>query len=251
MRTIIYPYKIGSQTARAVARGLDGLRVWPNRRYRPRTGDKIINLGNSEIPFWMTGRARENMLNQPEAVSLAANKIKTFTELTKAGIPTLEWTTDWEVASNWDAITYVRTKLTGHSGQGIEIYGEDMALPIAPLYTKYKENCGEYRVHVFKGEVIDYRKKSRLRDNEPSLVEDLVRTHGNGWIFRQGNLRRIERIENLAKNTITALGLDFGAVDIIKDEDGNVFIVEVNSCPAMEGSTLEAYLTKFKLWMNQ
>jgi len=41
---------------------------------------------------------------------------------------------------------------------------------------------------------------------------------------------------------INALGLDFGAVDIGIDAQGNVAVFEVNSAPALEGMTLKNYV---------
>lgn len=124
-------------------------------------------------------------------------------------------------------------------------------LPSAPLYTKKVENAGEYRVHVFDGEVILYQKKSRTVDeggevNEPTNEDSLVRNLASGWVYRTGNLRRLERVEELALDAISALGLDFGAVDIIKDTNGDVFVLEVNSAPGISNTeTREAYINAF------
>lgn len=110
-------------------------------------------------------------------------------------------------------------------------------LPDAPLYTRGIENNGEYRVHVFNGSVILYQKKSRRVDDDgvdiPDEDESDVRNLASNWIYRTDNLRRLERIEQLAINAVTSLGLDFGAVDIIKDGEGNIYVLEVNSAPGL------------------
>lgn len=115
-------------------------------------------------------------------------------------------------------------------------------LPQAPLYTRKVPNHGEYRVHVFNGQVIDYRKKSRHDGDEATQEQSGVRTLANGWIYRASNLNRIERVENLALSAIEALGLTFGAVDIIKDTDGNVYVLEINTACGMENQTLNNYI---------
>lgn len=127
----------------------------------------------------------------------------------------------------------------------------DTTVPTAPLYTRGVANNGEYRVHVVDGEVILYQKKSR-RVNEDGEVETAegqdadVRNLASNWIYRTGNLERLERVEQLAISAIEALGLDFGAVDIIKDNDGNVFVLEVNSAPGLgNADSLEAYTEAF------
>ncbi len=297
MRIRLFPYKMGSVSATALRGGLEALgfnvrKVRPDGNYRYRTGDKIINWGNSRAPEWMSNEAVENTLNKPHNVSNASNKLNCFQTLFSSEIPTVPFTTDPAVARGWDKI-YVRHVLNGHSGEGIEIVepsgGEEVEeerdtidelrdvrmtierlgcdslieplddiidehisilarvngveLPAAPLYTRAVENHGEYRVHVFNGEVIDYRKKSRHHDDTPEDGQNDVRTLGNGWIYRASNLARLERIENLAVSTIAALGLDFGAVDIIKDEDGEVMVLEVNTACGMDDVTLGNYLT--------
>lgn len=246
MRFVIYPYKMGSMSGRALAAGLHGHRVYPDRKYKRREGDVIINWGSSTVPNWDS----EGIINPPEAVKLASNKIKCLERLTLRGVPCLEYTVDSEVARGWirdGHIIFARHKLTGHSGEGLVVFPNKYeTLKGAKLYTKGISSTGEYRVHVFQGEILDYRKKSRAYDSEPTEIEDRVRTNGNGWIFREHNLKRLKRIEKLAKDAVEALGLDFGAVDIIKDEDGNVFVCEVNTAMALETRTLERYLQAFK-----
>ena len=118
-----------------------------------------------------------------------------------------------------------------------DILDNTQELPDAPLYTRGIENHGEYRVHVFNGSVILYQKKSRRVNDDgvdiPDEDESDVRNLASNWIYRTDNLRRLERVEQLAINAITALGLDFGAVDIIKDSQGGVAVLEVNSAPGL------------------
>lgn len=293
MRIRIYPYKLGSESARKLKDGLirmghNVLCVKPDGRYRYRDGDLIINWGNSLVPEWMSNNAVNNTLNKPHNVANATNKINTLQTLFSSEIPTVPFTTDKEVAKEWGAKVYVRTILNGHSGVGIQIIDcginqeeksridaisselDDLGfhylaeqlqeeydggivapeLPDAPLYTKAIRNTGEYRVHVFKGEIIDYRKKSRHREDEPTEAQGAIRTLANGWIYRSQNLERLERVENLALSAIDALGLDFGAVDIIKDENGDVFVLEVNTACGMEDNTLAKYLEAINNMVN-
>ena len=242
MRIIIYPYRIYSRSARLLRDALGALLVYPDRNYRPRATDVIINWGNSIVPNWYSQDVADNMLNTPHAVGRASNKLTAFRTLEEADVATVDFTTDREEVSRWGACV-VRNVLQGHSGEGIEIIDRiGVPIPVAPLYTRLIQNSGEYRVHVFNGEVIDYAKKRRYRDDEPEgETEEIVRTNSNGWIFTRDHLRRLERIEDLAIDAIEALGLDFGAVDIIKDENGDVFVLEVNTAMGMTETTQETY----------
>lgn len=248
----IYPYRAGSKSVRTLRDNLFGKIIkLRNSHYRPRDKHTVINWGNSRTPDWW-GQGNTVYLNQPEAVAVAANKLKTFLELEWHNVPTVPWTTDWGEASDWDDKVFVRHVLNGHSGKGIEVFEADYALPSARLYTRGVQNHGEYRVHVFMGEVILYQKKSRRYVDEdvvdvPSQPESDVRNLASGWVYRTENLRRLERIEQLAIDAINAIGLDFGAVDIIKDRDGLVYVLEVNSAPGLGNTkTREAYVSAFQ-----
>ena len=184
------------------------------------------------------------MLNSTLSVARATNKLSTFRALENAGIPIPEYTTDRITANDWDTVV-VRGVLNGNSGEGVQIFHAGDTLPLAPLYTKFIPQKSEYRVHMFNGEVISYAKKQRGNDSPPeNSTQEMIRSHNNGWIFRKDGLRRLERVETIARNAIFALGLDFGGVDVVMSVSGDVFVLEVNSACGMEGSTLESYKNK-------
>jgi glutathione synthase/RimK-type ligase-like ATP-grasp enzyme len=47
-----------------------------------------------------------------------------------------------------------------------------------------------------------------------------------------------------------ALGLDFGAVDIIQDDGGNFYVLEVNTAPGLEGQTIKSYAEGFNAYQG-
>lgn len=168
-----------------------------------------------------------------------------------------------------DFLEDVRLELSGMGADGIahevqqiahtiEPEGrETVSVPTAPLYTRGINNHGEYRVHVFNNEVILYQKKSRPVDESTGEVipaegdEADVRNLESNWVYRTGNLRRLERVEQLALEAIRALELDFGAVDIIMNENGDVAVLEVNTAVGLGNeSTLEAYVSAFNTLEN-
>lgn len=280
----IYPYKVGSQSVRSLKTALNAKVIrLEGSTYRHRIGHTIINWGNSRVPHWLSSTTP--ILNHPDIVRRASNKLDTLEYLTEAGVRTVDYTTDVSVAQDWvenGSKVFVRHTLTGHSGDGIEVIESDRdsheltdianqlyslgydtlgeiveeriespMVPDAPLYTLGVTNAGEYRVHVFNGEVILYQKKSRRIDEDGNVVtpegeEADIRNLDTNWVYRTGNLRRLERIEQLAIDAIDALGLDFGAVDIIKDTEGTVYVLEVNSAPGLGNTeTLAAYVSAF------
>tara|TARA_R100001086_G_C11848217_1_gene261058 strand:+ start:44323 stop:45105 length:783 start_codon:yes stop_codon:yes gene_type:complete len=248
----IYPYRTGSRSVRALKDALnDTIRTriikLENSRYRPRPEHVVINWGNSEVQPWADGHT---VLNHPVSVARSSNKHLAFHELSRAEVSIPRYTTDIRHAQYWcdDGYTvFCRTKLRGHSGDGIVVANDRDEVVEAPLYTRGINLKGEYRVHVFDGEVILYQKKSRRVDEDgevivPENASEYVRNLESGWIYRTGNLKRLERVEQIALDAIEALELDFGAVDIAMDTEGDVYVLEVNTAPGLGNQdTLEAY----------
>lgn len=302
----LYPYKVGSASVKKLKTALNAMIIkLEGSHYRYRSTHKVINWGNSRRPSWMSNDVP--VINQPEAVAIAGNKLSTFQTLSENGVATVPFTVNTQTAQDWlqeGKKVFVRHSLTGHSGEGIEVIepvatvntfsqerqeridylsdivselgeigernlaiivedyissftpdgiAEQPELPNAPLYTAGVTNVGEYRVHVFNDNVLLYQKKSRKVDEETGEVitadgaEADVRNLASNWVYRTGNLRRLERIEELAKSAINTLGLDFGAVDIIMNQDGDVFVLEVNTAPGISNTeTAEAYINAFR-----
>jgi hypothetical protein len=247
MIPIIYPYKMGSKSATALARALTTRKVFPDGRYRQRPNHLVINWGNSNNPNW---DIRYRHLNHPVSVLRASNKLYSFRAFSDSNIQTPEWTTSSHEAGGWISdgiVVLAKTSLTGHSGAGIIVLDsstDEMDLPDCQLFVKYKKKRYEYRVHVFKGEVIDTQQKRKSREaNQSGDVNTLIRSHSNGWVFCRDGITPDPVRESLAIRSVEALGLDFGAVDIIYNERENqYYTLEVNTAPGLEGTTLDKYV---------
>jgi len=253
MRKIIYPYKMGSGSGRQLASRLNAIRVYADGNYCYREGDLVINWGNSIIPDW--NRENVKWLNNPICVKKASNKLSTLKILQESGINIPRFETARQ-AVNWGRVV-VRHKLNGHSGEGIEIV-DYPNLPPAPLYTQFISSKAEYRVHIFDGKIIDYAKKVWLPDLEeadfceldcsslePTTEQRQIRSHRNGWVFVRDRLALLPRIGKIALQSIRALELDFGAVDIILNEVGTPYVLEVNTAVGMETTTENNYTVAF------
>jgi glutathione synthase/RimK-type ligase-like ATP-grasp enzyme len=207
-------------------------------QYVPRLGDTIINWGASQCPEPDIVR----VLNRPSRVAIAANKLKAFGLLQEAGVSVPKFVTSASDVS-WKGDTVIRWKLTGHSGEGIEI--TDSPKEGAPLYVQYVKKKDEFRLHII-GEtlVLAQRKSRRLEESNPNWK---IRNHANGFIFQRNEVKLPVDVENQAKKTVAALGLDFGAVDIIWNEERQqAYVLEVNCAPGLEGSTINDYANGFR-----
>jgi hypothetical protein len=128
--------------------------------------------------------------------------------------------------------------------------GEDLLNPpAAPEYWVKKETLTEeYRVHSFRGKSIRAGKKvQRPGFNNPS---SWIRSYEGGWFISYDNFQSTRQMRELAASAITALGLDFGAVDIGRTADGRLIVLEVNRAPGLEGGTVEAYVRAIQAWIE-
>ncbi len=234
----LFPYKLGSVSAKRLARTLGILRVSPS--YNARRKDVIINWGNSNPPHF---RWMEQDLNKPNSIQLACDKLTTFHILEENGFKDIpQYTTSKDIAQHlidMGNTIYCRSTTTGHSGRGIVIANTSDELINAPLYTVKTKHKHEYRVHVFRDQILDVQqKKKKLGYGNGNGI----RNHSNGWVYARAEIAPSEELLSSARRAVNLLGLDFGAVDIgHRLIDNKFFVFEVNTAPGLEGTTLDKY----------
>ena len=252
MRYVIIPYKIGSQSAKRIQEGIVAaghrcVRVRPDSTtYRPRPTDRIIYYGGSTANF------QSNYVINPVR-TLANNKLTTLQRLQEVGLSTVEWTTDPDYArANWDVVV-IRDTLHGHSGEGIRVWDKSDAnagddISGAPLYTKYTKKAYECRVHVFNGRVIDAQIKRKKTTGIDATQETntLIRNIHTGWVYCREDFTLPPAAAELSIAAARAVNLNFGAVDLIYNKHYNKFyILEINTAPGLDGTTLDNYVQAF------
>lgn len=244
----IYSYKPGSASAKALADSLGILRI--KHDHKRSSVRHLINWGASSFKkkFGLI-----HCLNWPENVKLAVNKLETFKAL-QGHCTTPSWTESREEASRWLAEGFrvvTRLTLTGHSGEGILITHphDEEPLEEAPLYTKYIPKRNEYRLHVFDGEVFFEQRKARKKDVPNEEINWQIRNHANGFIFAHQDVILPDAARLEAIRAVDALGLDFGAVDLVHGIDDVYYVLEVNTACGLEGETLIRYTKVFNEYM--
>lgn len=247
-RIIFRPHNLGSggldNLVEALREEHNGrvLRVRDTGNYRPRPKDIQINWGSSTIPGWV----HNSMKNIPESVAVSANKLTAFNALNRARVSIPEYTADRHVANAWRAegsTVFERHTLSGSGGDGVVVIPPTAAtVGAAPLYTKYIKKKNEYRIHVFGGVIIDQQEKRRRRDLPDDNRQTLIRNLANGYVFCHDDVAPHDDVRAQSIAAVTALGLDFGAVDVIWNERrGEAYVLEVNTAPGLEGQTVDAY----------
>ena len=158
---------------------------------------------------------------------------------------------------SWTGDTVVRHKLTGHSGEGIEIVRASEPLPDAPLYVEYIKKENEYRVHIGRcpsksdtadasTSIISIQRKARRLETPDNEVNWQVRNHDNGFVYVRGGVNPPPAVMDAASRALVASGLDFGAIDVIYNrKEGKAYVLEINTAPGVEGTTVEDYAAFF------
>lgn len=245
MRFRVVPYKMASESAKLLASKLSaalGYKVW---RGDPKRGKININWGS-------TLRAREDLmwLNTPESVLCSSDKLLTLNMIEHQGGSHVPYTTLPEVAQIWsnEGATVFARKRHGHSGRDIQVVVPGAVLPAAELYTKYVKKRKEFRVHVFGESVIKVQEKRR---RVGAGANPLIRNLDNGWVFCNDNVDATQKLQNIAIVATSALGLVFGAVDIIWNErDDKYYVLEINTAPGLCDSTADQYVAAMVNWRN-
>lgn len=259
-RQYILPYKMGSRSTVALSKAISALIIRrTGSKYRPKDRDSIINWGNikplNEFDFHQKGGVLPEIqvLNPPEKVAFCSNKQKFFLSQKGHGnqevIPRF-WTKADDIPD--DAFPIVcRTVLAGHSGAGIVIADSRDDLVPAKLFVEYKKKADEYRIHLGKdgagsSSIITCQRKGRKLEVANDDINWQVRTHNNGFVYVRENVNPPDCVIEAARRVFDKTGLDFGAIDVVFNASaGRAWVLEVNTAPGLEGSTVTDYAAYF------
>jgi glutathione synthase/RimK-type ligase-like ATP-grasp enzyme len=221
-KLVLVPQKMGSQSAKRLAEVLSA-----------KVGHKVWRCKPESVRGRYAFRLRDG-----------TDKLTQFERFAANGVSCPEFTRDILAARAWANAGHVvvcRTLLRSSEGKGIVVAETADQVVQAPLFTKYVKKKKEFRVHVLNGEVIDIQEKRKRSGNEPSRIRNLA----NGYVFCRDAIVEPPGLRDLAVAAVAALGYTMGACDIVYNERGNTaYVLEVNACPGMEGTTLENYANK-------
>lgn len=160
-------------------------------------------------------------------------------------IPCPEYTSDRQQASEWIAdghVVFARTLTRASEGRGIVVAETVDQLVDAPVYTKYTKKKREFRVHIFKDKIVQVVEK-RKRAGWSGDRDTRIRNTANGYVFCRSVDNPPSGLSELALKASRVTNSDFRGVDIgyneLKDQ---LFVIEVNSAPGVEGSNVDDYV---------
>lgn len=254
MRFYFLPWDQHSQGCKTLSEKLNAPRILlEGSRFQHNAGRVVINWGSG------TNHPRVNglVLNKPQAVSEAINKLRSLQTMASVGVNTVEFTTDRAQVLEWMArrepVVFCRTQLRSSEGRGIVIAKRPDDVVPAPLYTYRFPKKTEFRVHVAFGEVIDVTEK-RLRNGWRTIANrsEFIRNTSSGWVFCHNAVNISAEAKQQAVKAVAGLSLDFGAVDLAVNSRGDIKVFEVNTAPGLECTeTIDAYVTAFNNYKNR
>jgi RimK-like ATP-grasp domain len=223
MKLRLVSKKLGSNSLKALQQGLStklGYKVW--RSKTPRDNKDNLVYGDCK-----------DKLFQYEW--FAANEV-----------PALSFTTSVEGCKQWlkeGQTVFARTLTRASEGKGIVVLeGEQVPIVPARVYTLYRKKKKEFRVHVFKGQVVHVLEKRKKKEFNGE-VNTKIRNTVNGYVFCSDNVVEPEGIRELALKAAKVTNSDFKGVDIGFNEKLNeLFVIEVNSCPGIVNSNINRYV---------
>lgn len=207
---------------------------------------KAIAVGLSthfQRKVWRTTKVSK--IRQQFRYGQSVNKIEQYFWFLDNEIPALEFTTWDEVALEWlndGNVVFGRKYLNASCGKGIVVMETPADMQMCPVYTKYKKKKREFRVHVFKDQVVAVTEKKRRKEFN-GVRDTKIRNLANGYVFTQTVVDEPEGLRDLALRAARVSSSDFRGVDVgynqLKDE---LFVIEVNSAPGIQGSNINKYL---------
>lgn len=249
MNNALYIYKRGTRLAR-IARELGipvqyqqdgGLWTVVKRRKRLRWGINWGCLRKLPVPAGTTV-LNSNAIN-------AAKKVRAFQLFGTNDVPCPEWSKSYDELnkkiSESRTIFARRDGLSG--GKGIQLVSPQDRKSLDPrgnnfdFYTARIPYEREFRIHVWGKEVLISQVKL-LTENSNSPIHNWE----NGTVFSEEsfdkfvNKKQTEELHQLAHQAIDALGLFFGAVDIIRNPKGKLYVLEVNTAPGIRSDPVES-----------
>ena len=202
------------------------------------SGEELKYLVN-QLPGsgWVnwTGRRAVEMLREGPVLNAHSrtNKLAQMTRLELSQVLVVPWTeSTWRGEGKW------LPRKADHQ-QGYDLTTKKSFKP--DFWTKFIPFDDEWRIHGFRqrnGKIAILR--SGLKLPKEAKFHPWVKSNRLGWkISYLGGAPDSAR--SLARQALDALMLDFGAVDIGVAFDGTPYVLEVNTCPGIEGNTLEMY----------
>ena len=212
--------------------------------------DELRSPSRRHVRWGSRARTSANGINSLAGVRLASNKLLAIVQLNRQGVLTPRLFS----AESFFETTNVRRIFRQSSRQNandrpyfveIDKYPDPVRAAVFDYALEHIPSDHEYRVYMFGGESIMIEEKVPAAGYDPSPD---VRSYSHGWTAEGLNVEPCHGLIETAARAVTALGLHFGAVDILHGRDGRLFVLEVNTAPALEPREAMLFAKAFVKW---
>ena len=237
MKNVVILSSVCGISALTLAKGLN-TRTWGTvRAVVEKPYDKIPAITPNDIIFRYgcvaaIGGNAKAIINKRSSVQNCISKIKTFAILKKAGVPIVDYCTDWsKVPKNWDIIT-VRKSQAGRKAADLDYieHHELIKFRDAELFTEYFQHKYEYRIVIFMGRIVGRYYKSDDKGE---------------WTFKLQPPRGFEEMDAACLKAAKALDIDYVGFDVVANTKRDFKILEANSGPVITPESEEAIVNYF------
>jgi len=193
-----------------------------------------INMGYFPVVF-----------NPDDAVWRASNKYKSLKIFKEAQLSVPNFST----CSTCLKYPMLGRKFHHSKGRDIKIIrnGDELRKVQCNYYIEFIPIKDEYRAHVVCDEVVSIAIKCG------GDINAYCRNLKTGWIFKESTWRWKKdclEMPQIAIKAIKALGLDFGAVDIIISKQNKPYILEVNTAPGLIDRRAKIYAEILRAYIH-
>lgn len=217
--------------------------------------DHLIRWGSHAPIRW---KPRISVCNRREELRLQSNKVEQLLLLRTAGVtvPTFSTSVDGILDNRRQPAKIMSRNTTDHrnrqmyGGRGIDVHPRDAdgnynLPPDRDLYMLWSNKHRQFRVHVVRGRTLVRELHWERDEPKPEIWN-----HQNGFVSvipdltRTNTLRSPTLITTKATHAVAALGLDFGAVDVMVTTSGGIYVLEVNTAPGLKSPAVIEFYAK-------
>jgi glutathione synthase/RimK-type ligase-like ATP-grasp enzyme len=186
--------------------------------------------------------AANYVFNKSKPTSIAIDKIETLSLFQENG-PAIKFTTKLNTALQWIEQGYIvvaRAQIKGANGDGLAYCytAEEVRNTPAKFWSQYVEHTNEFRINVWRGKVVSIYDKIQLPTGRFSFKL---------WQGQEKHPQLVALVDKVWR----AVKLDWCGIDVIRDQQGNLLLLEVNSAPVLYPVTLKKLVKCVKEAMNE
>lgn len=202
------------------------------------------------VRWGTTKLTSNNGINSRSAVKLASRKSQSLVAMRAAGVPVPHIFLGDELFQTAEVRRIYRKNIRRDADDNpMFVDGGDIPNPAAvasyDYALKFVPSDREFRVHIFNDHSLALLEKKEVEGLVSSLE---VRSVSNGYNAVELDEEPFPGLIDICRIAVKSLELHFGVVDILHGNDGNWYVLEVNTAPGMPDDRIRLYAQKFVEW---